>query len=312
MRKWLIGLFLLLLIFFVGVYFLLPAQQVVSHFTLVGAGQSSVYRCLSDEACIQKWWQDEKEQNKTSQRTLQKDGYHFQFVPRLGNVVTAEIKNGSTVIQSSIAVLNLQVDSSAVEWKASLPQTRSPFKKLEHYFIAKKLRAQMSQLMGCFQQFMVDDSKVYGLDVKGAKVTDTMVVTTSVMTDHYPTVEDYYRLVEQLKTYIASNGAQETNFPMLNISEVQNRYQARVAIPVSKQLPSSGNIAFKRLIPGNILIAEVKGGAHTVDKSLQQLENFVAEKGLSAPAIPFQSLITNRLQQRDTTQWITRLYYPVY
>ncbi|MGV3657489.1 MAG: hypothetical protein ACO1NX_06025 [Chitinophagaceae bacterium] len=310
MRKWLIGLVALLLLVFLGIYFLLPAQQVVSNYALVGAGQSSVYRCLSDEACLQKWWHDEKEPNTSS--TLQQDGYHFHFVPRLGNVVTAEIKDDNTVIQSSIAVLSLQADSSVVEWKASLPQTGNPFKKLQRYFAARKLRTQMAQLMNRFQQFMADDSRVYGMEVKGAKVTDTMVVTTSVMTDHYPKVEDYYSLVEQLKTYIASKGAQETNFPMLNISPVQNRYQARVAIPVSKPIPSSGDITFKRLIPGNILIAEVKGGTHAVDISLQQLENFVSEKGLSAPAIPFQSLVTNRLQQRDTTQWITRLYYPVY
>jgi hypothetical protein len=312
MRKWLLVVIAIILLLVAGVYLLLPKQHVVASFALVGAGQNSVYRCLSDKSCLQNWWYDSAAQKAGATAPLQKEGYQFQFVPQLGNVVTVQIKEGATLIPSSMAIMALQADSAAVEWKATLPATNNFFKKVAHYFEAQKLQQCMAAQLQRLQQFIVDDNQLYGLDVKGTKVTDTLVVTTSVMTDHYPAVADYYALVQQLKNYIAAQGAQETNYPMLNISKVQNRYQARVAIPVSKVLPDKGAIAFKRLIPGNILIAEVKGGTQTVEKSLQQMDYFVAEKGLSAPAIPFQSLVTNRLQEGDTSKWITRLYYPVY
>jgi hypothetical protein len=48
-----------------------------------------------------------------------------------------------------------------------------------------------------------------------------------------------------------------------------------------------------------------------VDKGMQQLEYYLNEHRLRPPALPFQSLVTDRLVERDTTKWITRLYYPV-
>jgi hypothetical protein len=30
-----------------------------------------------------------------------------------------------------------------------------------------------------------------------------------------------------------------------------------------------------------------------------------------APAIPFQSLVTDRTKQPDTSKWVTRLYWPI-
>ena len=29
-----------------------------------------------------------------------------------------------------------------------------------------------------------------------------------------------------------------------------------------------------------------------------------------SPAIPFESLITNRLEEPDTSKWVTKIYYP--
>lgn len=314
MRKWWIGLIVLVLLFITAGYLLLPSQQVITNYTFIGAAQNSVYRCLSDESCLQNWWQDSSGTNPsgTNGKPLQKGDFTFQFSPRFGNVVVADIQYQNTTIQSSLAVLALQVDSSAVEWKTTFPQTGNVFKKFQQYFLAKKLRNDIADLMQQFGDFMQEDKNIYGLDVQPAKVTDTMVVTTSMETKDYPSAVDYYSLVQQLKTYIAEKGAQETNFPMLNITPLQGGYQARVAIPVNKELPSSPNIAFKRLIPGNILVAELSGGPQTIERGLQQLEHFVTEKNFRSPAIPFQLMVTNRLQEQDTSKWITRLYYPVY
>ena len=63
---------------------------------------------------------------------------------------------------------------------------------------------------------------------------------------------------------------------------------------------------------GNILTGEVKGGTYTINQAEMELKNFVTDFKRISPAIPYQSLITNRLQEKDTTKWITKLYYPIY
>jgi hypothetical protein len=63
---------------------------------------------------------------------------------------------------------------------------------------------------------------------------------------------------------------------------------------------------------GNILVGEVKGGTYTVISGEQNLTNYVNDHKKMSPAIPYQSLVTDRLLEADTSKWVTKLYYPVF
>ncbi|MGB8192124.1 MAG: GyrI-like domain-containing protein, partial [Chitinophagaceae bacterium] len=121
-----------------------------------------------------------------------------------------------------------------------------------------------------------------------------------------------YKLVDQLRIYIANEGARETNNPMLHIRPVNDQqFETMVAIPVDKVLQGNKDIFLRRMIPGNILVTEVKGGRYTIDEGLKTLETYLSDYQKTSPAIPFESLVTDRSKESDTSKWVTRLYYPV-
>jgi hypothetical protein len=62
---------------------------------------------------------------------------------------------------------------------------------------------------------------------------------------------------------------------------------------------------------GNMLVTEVKGGQIEVNKASVQLLNYISDYNRTAPAIPFESLVTDRRKEPDSSKWITRIYYPV-
>ena len=170
----------------------------------------------------------------------------------------------------------------------------------------------MASALQRLRQFMQSERNMYGFAIARERVTDTLLVVTKMQDTTKPTVETYYGLIKKLRDYIARAGAQETNYPMLNISKIDStHYQTMVAIPVNKELPGSGDIVAKRMIPGNILVAEVHGGTATVTNGLHQLDAYVMEHQFTQPGLPFQSLVTDRLSEHDTSKWITKLYYPV-
>ncbi|HCL84759.1 MAG TPA: hypothetical protein DIC22_12330, partial [Chitinophagaceae bacterium] len=72
-----------------------------------------------------------------------------------------------------------------------------------------------------------------------------------------------------------------------------------------------GKVFYRRMVPGNFLCAEVKGGPFTVNEAVKQLDFFLQDHNKTQIAIPFQQLITNRLSEPDTSKWITRVYLPV-
>ena len=84
------------------------------------------------------------------------------------------------------------------------------------------------------------------------------------------------------------------------------------AIPVNKYIPTNKNFLFKRMVPGKILVTEVIGGVNTTANALKELELYITDRHLQSPAIPFESLVTDRSKQPDTSKWVTKVYYPIY
>jgi hypothetical protein len=65
-------------------------------------------------------------------------------------------------------------------------------------------------------------------------------------------------------------------------------------------------------VPGNFLAAQVLGGEGTVRNALTSMQDFISDNGKTSMAIPFSYLITNRMDEPDTSKWITQVYMPVY
>jgi hypothetical protein len=119
-------------------------------------------------------------------------------------------------------------------------------------------------------------------------------------------------MIGSLKDYIRRKGGSEVGAPMLNVSEEGGSFEAMAAIPTKTSLPSEERFQLKKMVLGNILMAEVKGGVSRVKRGEAELQHYVADHRKTPAAIPFQSLVTDRQQQPDSTRWITRLFYPVY
>jgi hypothetical protein len=100
---------------------------------------------------------------------------------------------------------------------------------------------------------------------------------------------------------------------MLNIENTdRTNYKVQVALPVNKKLPELGDISSKQMLKdGNILTAEVIGGLNKIDGAMEQFEKYISDYQRSIIAIPFQSLITDRSKEKDSTRWVTKIYYPV-
>ncbi len=163
------------------------------------------------------------------------------------------------------------------------------------------------------QQFYAKEENLYGREIKKEYVLDSTLISTSGTSEGYPTTESIYQLVSNLKNFAEKNGAQQTGHPMLNIYTADSSiYTTKVALPVDKKLKNSGNIAYRWMLGGgSILVTEVKGGPYTIQKAFTEMENYISDFHRTAPAIPFQSLITDRSKEPDTSKWLTKLYWPV-
>ncbi|MEI8058912.1 MAG: hypothetical protein WCG67_02045, partial [Ferruginibacter sp.] len=103
------------------------------------------------------------------------------------------------------------------------------------------------------------------------------------------------------------------NYPMLNVHEENSSsFETMVAINTKKEVTANETFQLKRMHLGVILMGEVKGGLHTITTGEKEMSNYVTDHRKYTPAIPYQSLVTDRLNEPDTSKWITRLYFPIF
>ena len=295
-------------------YLLIPATVVFSKVIHLNTSAATAERAFSSSTERLKWWPRQASKTADSigkqRHTLGEYAYAFPGQYFSGSIIS--IHHGQQKFNSSIHVVSFRVDSIALKWKSELPATNNPFKRISNYSTALDFKKNMAQILDSLDLYLRNDIKVYGVEVIEERVKDTILISTRWTSAVYPSTEMIYQKIGGLKDYIKAANGMETNYPMLNIFSDGGQYVNMVAIPVNKELPQNDKFVLKKMIPGKILTTEVTGGVRSPMVAVKNLEQYIEEHKLTSPAIPFESLITNRIQEKDSTKWVTKVYYPIY
>lgn len=313
MRKLLIAIVALLLIITGAVFLFIPTNITVISETATLSSIGSVQSVMGISSYRTKWLP--KGGKILSPTTYILDGctYIFGADNSMNDNITIQYKNIN--VNSLFTLITAGSDSVIVNWRFSQQSGNNPLNKAFYYFNLKHIKETNEKILVGMQDFLINKKNVYGFDVKNEKQADSTLITMKAFSTHYPTVDEIYTNIEKLKQYAVAKNANTTNAPMLNIrNEGSGKWMYMVALPIDKALDNKGEIIAKRMFAGGkILITDnINGGFITIDKALENLEKYKNDYSFMSPAIPFQSLVTDRTIQQDTSKWTTRLYYPVY
>jgi hypothetical protein len=306
--------FLLLLVAFI--YLFIPETLHVVQTTLLKGNQHGVYRALVNTDKWEKWFPKEHQAHLPSDsiaKAYQYNQISFRPSRQLFDGMEVYIEKNNIVVPSVIIVEGVQIDSAAIQWKFDIATGWNPYKRMQHYLYAKKVQGTVASVMEHLKRFLENRQHVYDLRIEQEKVKDTFLVTLKSVLPRYPETATIYSMIGRLNKYIRDQHAEATNYPMMHVQQLDsNRYETMVAVPVNSKLPDHPPILFKRMVAGNILVADVKGGRENINNAFRKLEDYVEDYKKVSPALPFESLVTNRLAMPDTARWMTKIYYPIY
>ena len=305
MKKLIIGIILTVSVLALSLYLFIPGRLKINEIVTINAPMDGVARTLSAGTNWNKWWPGDTVFH-FNEKTFQITAYEL-------NGFNIRIISNSDSLHSRMNLIFLDNDSMLVDWQTQLKSSPGPFKRFSQYMKVKEIGKDINVILTSLKKFAEEPQNIYGIKVAKVIVTDSVLISTRRSFDHKPDVQEIDGMVQSLKNYIKQNGAVEKNLPMLNVMKMDNSYVAMTAIPVDRELPATNEFASKFMLKGgNILEAEIKGGPFTIERSFNELENYRADHKYTSPAIPFQSLVTDRAREKDTTKWITKLYYPVF
>ncbi|MBN9382611.1 MAG: hypothetical protein J0H74_17745 [Chitinophagaceae bacterium] len=302
MKKWLIGIGIVLVVAVSCVYIFIPSSLVVSQTMLIGCNPYAAFRSMSVDSSREKWWP-----------LHNAGGNVYRIAGRFRQQMRIEIANGDRRDTGQLYVLSQpDVDSAVLQWQCRLSMGSAPFTRVRRYREAMVIRRETGEILSRLRAFLEKKENVYGMKLHITMSKDSALVVTQWKSAVYPGTKDLYSVITKLRSYASSQQARETDPPMLHVRPNGNDgYEIMAAIPVNKRLKGSGDIFPRRFVPWKILVGEVKGGAYTAEQAMTQLRQYVEDHQYPAMALPFQALVTERDKEPDTSRWVTRVIVPV-
>ncbi|MEO5892188.1 MAG: GyrI-like domain-containing protein [Ferruginibacter sp.] len=275
---------------------------------MIGATGPGLHRMLLDKSNVSKWWPG----------TVSNDSFYL-------NGLAYKINNGNITLlpvsvygqhidlTTSLFLISGMNDSTKLVWVGSMVTSYNPIDRFSAFLKAKKINRDMTAILEKIKTFYSKPENIYGFDIKKTLIVDSLLIATSAESKGYPTNQFIYGLVDKLRNYATSNAAKESGYPMLNIVTTDSvNFDVKVALPIDKALPSSGDILPKAM-PGKfkILMTEVKGGLDVTSRASEQIQKYSDDHSMKSAAIPFHSLVTDRSKETDPNKWVTKIYFPV-
>jgi hypothetical protein len=312
MKKIIVVLLLLLLVGVGAVYYFIPSKLTVAKTAFINTSSRSLLRCTESVAYWQKWAGQGTDKLKVTDTSIIVNNYEYIVKSNLFGENGVVIKNGNELYKTAIIISPASHDSSIFIWNTVVSTGNNPFSKIVAWQKAVSLKKQMDVLTARLKNFAEKTINIYGFEVQNIKVTDTLLLSTKLVSKGYPSTAAIYNAVSKLQKTIQQKGAAATNSPMLNVTTLDSiTYNVQVAVPINKIIEVKQPLVLKYMVMGSILVAAVKGGPCTVRKATQSLQYFVDDNAMVSPAIPFELLVTDRSKETDTSKWITKIYYPV-
>lgn len=311
MKKWIISILILLIVALIASYVFIPNKLLFSKTINLRGNSNALRRVIFDMHRWQDWWPSDSSKGKSTELTYQ--GFHFAIADEKISSLDIPVTSGESKIKTSLNFIAINPDSISLVWQGGMGTSYNPILRIKRYRNAKRLMESFETLLQQMLAYYDIPQNLYGADIRLESVKDSTLISTYSFSDNYPTPDIVYGLIDQLKSYTAQQEAKETGYPMLNIHKTDTAgYIVRVAIPVSKRLPTKGRMEYKWMLGGGrILVTDVTGGPWTIAHRLTQVETYISENNLNVPAISYQSLITDRRAEPDTAKWVTRIYYPI-
>jgi len=303
---------LLLILCWIAVYAFIPANIKISNIAAATTIPKNIADCLRDHEMWRKWWPDSTS-NAVNGNEFVFGNYNYKLVEPLTDGANVQMSNAKKNFATRVFIIPLAKDSSTVEWQTFLIGGYNPIRRLVNWFEAKDIKNNIQPVLNSLVNFAADTKNIYGFPIVRTTFTDTILAATKFSSNGYPKTEAIYDAIDRLKKKIKAEAANEKDYPMLNVRETDsNHYETMIAICVNKEIRNEGNIFVSRMVPmkDRFLRTDVTGGPLSIQNGHEAIKGYMEDRFLSAPAIPFEILVTDRRNEPDTSKWKTTIFQP--
>jgi hypothetical protein len=309
MKKWLLIIASLIFLLAGVIFFSISSTKKFLAIATLNCTDGAINRLMLNQNEWLRWWPGEKKANGL----YVYKNYNYKVDGIRLNGIEFTIFNNKDSIKGFLQFSYLNAISAQLQFSSVFTFAANPLKRFMQFKQSGEIKVNINSLLDDVKKYFDKEENIYGMKIVKESFKESSLVSTKKTFTHYPSITEIYELINSLKQYVVKKGGEENNPPMLHVhNEVPGIYETMVGLPIKSDLPSEGEYQLKRMMQGSMLMAEIKGGNYTIIQAEKELNHYITDYKKTSPAIPFQSLITNRLLEADTSKWVTKFYYPVF
>jgi hypothetical protein len=294
MKKKLVYVFISVLVLLVSVYFLIPGETDIEASVAIKCNGNSAERAFRGHR-----FQTYLEEGSAI------DGYAMKFRSSGFHEMVVFLRHGPDTLPTHLAILNLGRDSIGLRWQYVSGGNAGFLEKRRLGRQAPVVKKVMDSMLYRMKAYLERSEHIYGLVMRDSMSRDSTLLVSRFITRAYPSTADIYRYIGPIRQYAASQGAHAINYPMLHVEKIDTGYACIVGLSVDRELSGTDVVLPKRYVPWKIVTAEVHGGAYSAEQGMLRLAEYIQDHSLAPQGLPFQSLMTERDKEADTTRWVT-------
>jgi hypothetical protein len=312
MKKILLFSLALFVVAIISAYIFIPSKIMVSISTSAAATPGNVVQALHSDQSWKMWWPSSNP-GQHKENVIEDDVYGYHTITPLSNGANMIVSMDDEAYRSGIIVVPMGRDSTYIQWNTDLETGLNPVKRVALFFEYRGLKEELERGLQNLKAFVEKTENIYGFTIERTTFTDTILMGARFLTQEYPGTTTIYKAIDSLRQKIADVGAREKDYPMLNVHQVDsNQYQVMIAICIDRLFDVNGRFFISRMVPmkDRFLKTEVTGGPVTLKKAHEAINRYMNDRILTAPAIPFEILVTDRRLEKDSSKWKTIIYHP--
>ena len=312
MKKIFLVILSLILLLTLLIFIFIPGRLIIAESRVVITTPIGFDTCLHKLEKWRQWWPGVS-RPVGNDSLFTHDGYTYKLSAIYSDGATLRIESNNISAEARIQFIAYDRDSISAGWKIVFKSGNNPINRISQYKASRKLKKSMHVIFEALCHFAGKTENIYGFPIERTTFTEVNLIAYRFKSATYPTIEVIYDAVNNLRQYIISQGTAEKYYPMINTKqEDSSQYETMIAISVDKLIPASGNYFISQMIPmkDRFLATEVTGGPATLERAHSAIEKYMHDHSLSAPARPFDILITERNKETDSVKWRTKIFYP--
>lgn len=291
-------------------YLFIPTHIKVSNFTESKSPELRVLRLIDNHTLLTK---SVGKYYDSASKIITIDNVEFTLNNALSNMIQINVHTDRLQLKSYITVNSVTKETSTISWFCDFQTTYNPLQRWLDYNEAVKIKKASATLIKHINEFVQQPVNVYGFDIKEITLKDTILISTKFSSKSMPTNEEIYKAAKELTAYLKSYNKTALENPMVTVLENNtNDFTVMVGISIDGEIPANDKFTIKKMpVFGKMFVTDVTGNQSTIRNGYAAVKLFLLDSKRPTPAVPFELLINDRQSVIDSTQWKTRIFYPV-